>query len=105
MKYAAAYIRVSDDRQDEYSPDSQLKLIREYAGRNGYCVPDEYVFYDDGISGRSVKKRKAFNDMIAFAKARSTHSRQFLYGNSAGLPATRKKASYISPCCGASACR
>ena len=36
MKYAAAYIRVSDDRQDEYSPDSQLKLIREYAGRNGY---------------------------------------------------------------------
>ena len=38
MKYAAAYIRVSDDRQDEYSPDSQLKLIREYAGRNGYCV-------------------------------------------------------------------
>ena len=55
MKYAAAYIRVSDDRQDEYSPDSQLKLIREYAGKNGYCVPDEYVFYDDGISGRSVK--------------------------------------------------
>ena len=70
MKYAAAYIRVSDDRQDEYSPDSQLKLIREYAGRNGYCVTDEYVFYDDGISGRSVKKRKAFNDMIAFAKSK-----------------------------------
>ena len=70
MKYAAAYIRVSDDRQDEYSPDSQLKLIREYASRNGYCVPDEYVFYDDGISGRSVKKRKAFNDMIAFAKSK-----------------------------------
>ena len=70
MKYAAAYIRVSDDRQDEYSPDSQLKLIREYAGRNSYCVPDEYVFYDDGISGRSVKKRKAFNDMIAFAKSK-----------------------------------
>jgi DNA invertase Pin-like site-specific DNA recombinase len=70
MKYAAAYIRVSDDRQDEYSPDSQIKLIREYAVRNGYCVPDEYVFYDDGISGRSVKKRKAFNDMIAFAKSK-----------------------------------
>ena len=70
MKDAAAYIRVSDDRQDEYSPDSQIKLIREYAGRNGYCVPDEYVFYDDGISGRSVKKRKAFNDMIAFAKSK-----------------------------------
>lgn len=70
MKYAAAYIRVSDDRQDEYSPDSQLKLIREYANRNDYTVPDEYVFYDDGISGRSVKKRKAFNEMIAFAKSK-----------------------------------
>ena len=50
MKFAAAYIRVSDDRQDEYSPDSQLKLVREYAKRNGYILPDEYVFYDDGIS-------------------------------------------------------
>ncbi len=70
MKYAAAYIRVSDDRQDEYSPDSQLKLIRDYAVKNDYIVPDEYVFYDDGISGRSVKKRKAFNDMIAFAKSK-----------------------------------
>lgn len=70
MINAAAYIRVSDDRQDEYSPDSQLKLIREYAEKNGYTVPDEYVFYDDGISGRSVKKRKAFNEMIAYAKSK-----------------------------------
>lgn len=70
MKYAAAYIRVSDDRQDEYSPDSQLKLIRQYAKSNDYIVPDEYVFYDDGISGRSVKKRKAFNNMIGYAKSK-----------------------------------
>ncbi len=68
MKTAAAYIRVSDDRQDEYSPDSQLKLIQEYCDRNDYELPKEYIFYDDGISGRSVKKRKAFNDMIAYAK-------------------------------------
>ena len=25
LKIGAAYIRVSDERQDEYSPDSQLK--------------------------------------------------------------------------------
>ena len=74
MKYAAAYIRVSDDRQDEYSPDSQLKLIREYAGRNGYCVPDEYVFYDDGISGRSVKKRKAFTRIMDKLRTVTMHS-------------------------------
>ena len=67
-KIGAAYIRVSDERQDEYSPDSQLKKIREYAAREGYYIPDEYVFYDDGISGRTVKKRGDFNRMIGMAK-------------------------------------
>ncbi|MGM9643042.1 MAG: recombinase family protein, partial [Eubacteriales bacterium] len=67
-KLAAAYIRVSDERQDEYSPDSQLKKIREYAAREGYYIPDEYVFYDDGISGRNTKKRGDFNRMIAMSK-------------------------------------
>lgn len=68
LKIGAAYIRVSDERQDEYSPDSQLKKTREYAAKEGYCIPDEYVFYDDGISGRSAKKRNDFNRMIATAK-------------------------------------
>ena len=68
LKIAAAYIRVSDERQDEYSPDSQLKKIQEAAAKDGYMIPDEYVFYDDGISGKSVKKRGDFNRMIAIAK-------------------------------------
>ena len=68
LKIGASYIRVSDERQDEYSPDSQLKKIREYASKEGYIIPDEYVFYDDGISGRNVKKRDDFNRMIATAK-------------------------------------
>ncbi len=68
LNVGAAYIRVSDERQDEYSPDSQLKKIREYASREGYLIPDEYVFYDDGISGKSVRKRDDFNRMIAIAK-------------------------------------
>lgn len=67
-KIAAAYIRVSTERQDEYSPSSQLKLAKECAERDGYVIPDEYVFYDDGISGKSAKKRGAFNEMIALAK-------------------------------------
>ncbi len=69
LKIGAAYIRVSDERQDEYSPDSQLKLIRKYAKNNNYIIPDEYIFYDDGISAKSVKKRDAFNKMIALAKS------------------------------------
>lgn len=68
LNIGSAYIRVSDERQDEYSPDSQLKKIREYAEKEGYFIPDEYVFYDDGISGKNVKKRENFNRMIAIAK-------------------------------------
>ena len=68
MKTAAAYLRVSTERQDEYSLDSQLKLIRDYASKNDYIVPDEFVFVDDGISGRSAKKRGAFQSMIGWAK-------------------------------------
>lgn len=65
---AAAYVRVSDKRQDEYSPESQLKLIRDYAARNGLDLPAEYVFFDDGISAKSSAKRDAFREMIALAK-------------------------------------
>jgi DNA invertase Pin-like site-specific DNA recombinase len=68
LRIGSAYVRVSDERQDEYSPDSQLKKIREYAEKEGYIIPDEYVFYDDGISGKSVRKRASFNQMIALAK-------------------------------------
>lgn len=78
LKVGAAYIRVSDERQDEYSPDSQLKKIRESAAKDGYIIPDEYVFYDDGISGKSVKKRDDFNRMIAIAKEK-THPFDIIY--------------------------
>lgn len=68
MRTAAAYLRVSTEKQDEYSLDSQLKLIRDYAAGHDFIVPDEFVFTDDGISGRSAKKRPAFNRMIGYAK-------------------------------------
>lgn len=68
LKIAAAYIRVSTEDQDEYSPDSQRKRIIDFANKEGYVIPEEYIFYDDGISGRDVKKRNDFNRMIAMAK-------------------------------------
>jgi len=68
MKIAAAYIRVSSDDQLEYSPDSQLKVIRDYASRSGYVIPNDFVYQDDGISGKSVSKRPGFRLMIATAK-------------------------------------
>ena len=78
LKIGSAYIRVSDERQDEYSPDSQLKKIREHAAKDGYMIPDEYVFYDDGISGKSARKRDDFNRMIAIAKEK-THPFDVIY--------------------------
>lgn len=70
LNIGAAYIRVSDERQDEYSPDSQLKKIREYAAREGFQIPDEYVYYDDGISGRSTRGRNDFRRMIDDAQSK-----------------------------------
>lgn len=68
MKTAAAYIRVSTDDQVEFSPDSQLSRIREYAKRNNMILPQEFIFMDEGISGRKAEKRPQFMRMIGIAK-------------------------------------
>lgn len=34
-KKAALYVRVSTDKQDELSPDAQIRLGREYCEKNG----------------------------------------------------------------------
>ena len=65
---AAAYVRVSTDDQMELSPDSQMEKIREYAAKNGLLLLSEYIFHDDGISGRAADKRPGFQRMIATAK-------------------------------------
>lgn len=65
---AAAYVRVSTDDQIELSPDSQMEKIREYAAKNGLLLLSEYIFHDDGISGRAAEKRPGFQQMIATAK-------------------------------------
>lgn len=68
MNTAAAYIRVSTDDQVEFSPDSQLKAIRKYAKEHELILPEEYVFVDEGISGRKADKRPSFQRMIGTAK-------------------------------------
>ena len=68
MNTACAYIRVSTDDQVEYSLDAQLNAIKKYAKENNIILPTEYVFIDDGYSGRVAEKRPAFMKMIATAK-------------------------------------
>lgn len=68
MKTAAAYIIVSTDDQIEYSPDSQLKAIRKYAKEHELILPEDYIYVDEGISGRKADKRPSFQRMIGTAK-------------------------------------
>lgn len=67
-KIACAYIRVSTDSQDEYSPDAQIRLLNEYAAANDIIIADFYK--DIGISGRKADKRPEFQNMIAEAKSK-----------------------------------
>ena len=53
MTAAAIYARVSSARQaKDETIGSQLAALREHAGRSRLDVPDEWVFADEGHSGR-----------------------------------------------------
>lgn len=67
-RIAACYIRVSTDEQADQSPESQLIEIRKYAARNGYLLPEEYIYIDEGISGKKSSNRPGFQQMIGAAK-------------------------------------
>lgn len=68
MIKAAAYCRVSTDREDQANSfESQQRYFREYIDRR----PDwelYQVYADEGITGTSTQKRAAFNRMIADAR-------------------------------------
>ena len=70
MRIGAAYIRVSTEDQIEFSPNSQIKKIKEYAKHNDIILPEELIFVDKGISGKYAKKRPEFMKMIGTAKTK-----------------------------------
>lgn len=70
MQRAALYIRVSTDDQVEYSPDAQKRLLLEFARKNDMIVDDDFIYFDDGYSGRKAEKRPAFMQMIGTAKSK-----------------------------------
>ncbi|WP_243856990.1 recombinase family protein [Mediterraneibacter gnavus] len=67
VRYAFGYVRVSTDKQDELSPASQEKLLREYAAKNNIIILK--IFYEIGVSGRNAGKRPEFQKMIGLAKS------------------------------------
>ena len=65
----AIYIRVSTNKQEELSPISQLKAVYKYAMSHNMQIDLNYIFIEEeGVSGKSAKKRKEFNLMIGHAK-------------------------------------
>ncbi|MCL2234642.1 MAG: recombinase family protein [Firmicutes bacterium] len=60
----SAYCRVSTDKDDQTnSLDSQKKYFTDYIlGHANWKLGE--IYYDEGITGTSVKKRKAFNRMV-----------------------------------------
>lgn len=70
MEFGAAYIRVSTENQDEYSPEAQKRLIMDYAKKHDIIINKEHIFEDIGISGTKATKRASFQDMIALAKSK-----------------------------------
>ena len=66
-----AYARVSTEDQAEYSPDVQIEDILDYANKHHIFIPPEFIFIDEGISGKSANNRPAFMDMIKKARKKS----------------------------------
>ena len=55
MRAAAIYARVSSERQkEEQTIGSQSAALIEYAQSEGYMVPEEWIFQDEGYSGASL---------------------------------------------------
>ena len=56
-KLAAIYPRVSSDRQkDNHTIASQTVALKQYSQTNGYAVPAEWVFEDEGYSGANLAR-------------------------------------------------
>ena len=55
MKIAAIYTRVSSDKQkEEMTIASQVDALTEFAEKEGFKVPNEWVFQDNGFSGANL---------------------------------------------------
>lgn len=62
-KRAAIYARVSSQKQkEEATIESQIEVLRAHALQEGYIVPDNWLFIDNGISGE-VLQRAALDEL------------------------------------------
>lgn len=77
----AAYLRCSDPRQDK-SIEQQREEILWRAEADGVTIPTGNWFIDEGISGRSTKKRASYLQLIKRAEAQ----RDAMHAKKKGAP-------------------
>ena len=58
------YGRMSSDQQNARSPEQQFDTIAQLVGRHGHPWFHVGDYRDDGISGRYVRKRTGYQQML-----------------------------------------
>jgi DNA invertase Pin-like site-specific DNA recombinase len=67
---AAQYVRMSTEHQ-QYSPENQLEIIRQYAAAHNMEIVQEYS--DHGRSGLNIAGREGLNQLMADVEAKRTN--------------------------------
>lgn len=67
---AAQYVRMSTEHQ-QYSPENQLDIIRQYAATHKMEIVREYS--DHGRSGLNIAGREGLNQLMADVEAKRTN--------------------------------
>lgn len=62
QKNAVIYARYSCDKQSEQSIEGQIRVIRDFADRNGFTIIGEYI---DRAKSAKTANRPQFLQMIA----------------------------------------
>ena len=68
VKRVAIYARYSSDMQRESSIEDQIRKCRQYASKQGWVVLEDYVRYDQAISGALFDERIALQSLISEAE-------------------------------------
>ncbi len=70
MRRCAIYARYSSDLQRESSIEDQIRKCREYAAARGWEILEEYVHFDQAVSGAALTGRDALQFLVGAAKRR-----------------------------------
>ena len=52
----AIYARYSSENQSAKSIDDQIRVCKDYAGKNNFLAEDEHIYIDEAISGSIVDR-------------------------------------------------